>query len=76
MTETELVDGHCPLHPPEKTVRKSEEKLVFRLSKYVPKLIKLIENKETNYIFPEGKRSEILAKLKAGVRDISLSQKM
>lgn len=74
LTETELVDGHCPLHPPEKTVRKSEENWFFRLSKYVPKLIELIENKETNYIFPEGKRSEILAKLKAGVRDISLSR--
>lgn len=74
LTETELVDGYCPLHPPEKTVRKSEENWFFRLSKYVPKLIELIENDETNYIYPEGKRSEILAKLKAGVRDISLSR--
>ena len=74
LTETEMVDGHCPLHPPEKTVKKSEENWFFRLSKYVPKLIELIENNETNYIFPEGKRSEILAKLKAGVRDISLSR--
>jgi len=74
LTETELVDGHCPLHPPEKTVKKSEENWFFRLSKYVPKLIELIENDKTNYIFPEGKRSEILAKLKAGVRDISLSR--
>jgi len=31
-TETELVDGHCPLHPPEKTVKKSEENWFFRLS--------------------------------------------
>jgi methionyl-tRNA synthetase len=74
LTETELVDGHCPLHPPEKTVKKSEENWFFRLSKYVPKLIELIENGETNYIFPEGKKSEVLAKLKAGVRDISLSR--
>lgn len=69
-----MIDGHCPLHPPEKTVKKSEENWFFRLSKYVPKLIELIENDETNYIFPAGKRSEILAKLKAGVRDISLSR--
>ena len=74
LTETELVDDHCPLHPPEKTVKKSEENWFFRLSKYVPKLIELIENDKTNYIYPEGKRSEILAKLKAGVRDISLSR--
>jgi methionyl-tRNA synthetase len=74
LTESELVGGHCPLHPPEKTVQKSENNWFFKLSKYVPKLIELIENDKTNYIFPEGKRSEILAKLKAGVRDISLSR--
>jgi len=74
LTETELVDKHCPLHPVDKTVWKSEENWFFRLSKYVPKIIRLIENPKTNYIFPEGKKLEILAKLKAGVRDISLSR--
>lgn len=72
LTETDLADGHCPLHPPEKTVKKSEENWFFRLSKYVPQIIDLAENQ--NYIFPEGKRSEVLAKLKAGVNDISLSR--
>ncbi|HBP51535.1 MAG: Methionine-tRNA ligase [Candidatus Shapirobacteria bacterium GW2011_GWE1_38_10] len=74
VTESELVDKHCPLHPPEKTVWKSEENWFFKLSKYVPKIIELIENPETNFIFPEGKRGEVLAKLKAGVNDISLSR--
>ncbi|MFA7301406.1 MAG: methionine--tRNA ligase [Candidatus Shapirobacteria bacterium] len=74
LTETDLVDGHCPLHPPEKTVQKSEENWFFKLSKYAPKLIELIEDDKTNYIFPEGKRAEVLAKLKAGVNDISLSR--
>ena len=74
ITETELVDGHCPLHPPDKTVQKSEDNWFFRLAKYVPKLIELIENDKTNYVFPEGKRKEVLSKLKAGVTDISLSR--
>lgn len=74
ITESELVDGHCPLHPPGKTVWKSEENWFFKLSKYIPKIIELIENPETNYIFPEGKRGEVLAKLKAGINDISLSR--
>ena len=74
LTETDLVDEHCGLHPPEKTVFKSEENWFFKLSKYVPEIIKLIENQESNYIFPEGKRSEILAKLKAGVKDVSISR--
>ena len=58
----------------KKTVAKSEENWFFKLSKYIPEIIKLIENEETNYIFPEGKRLEILAKLKAGVRDVSISR--
>ena len=44
------------------------------MSKYFPELIKFSENEETNYIFPDGKKAEILAKLKAGVNDISLSR--
>ena len=74
ITESELVDNHCPLHPSEKTVWKSEENWFFRLSKYIPKIIEIIENPKNNYIFPNGKKSEVLAKLKAGVRDISLSR--
>ena len=74
MTESELVDGHCPLHPPEKTVWKSEENWFFKLSKYIPQIIKLIEGDKTNYLYPEGKKAEVLAKLKAGVNDVSLSR--
>ncbi|MDP4010172.1 MAG: methionine--tRNA ligase [Candidatus Shapirobacteria bacterium] len=74
LMESDLVDGHCPLHPPEKTVWKSEDNWFFRLSKYIPEIIKLTENTETNYIFPEGKRTEILSKLKSDVKDISISR--
>ena len=74
LTESDLVDGKCPLHPKDKTVWKSEENWFFKLSKYVPQLIKLIEDPKSNYIFPEGKRSEILAKIKSEVKDISLSR--
>ena len=74
LTEKELVDKHCPLHPPEQTEWRTEENWFFKLSKYVPKIIELIENDKTNYIFPSGKRSEILAKLKAGVKDVSISR--
>ena len=68
------MEKHCPIHSPEKTVWKSEENWFFRLSKYVPKMIELVENENTNYIFPESKRSEVLAKLKAGVNDVSISR--
>jgi methionyl-tRNA synthetase len=74
VTESELVDKHCPLHPPEQTEFKSEENWFFKLSKYVPEIIKLVEDDKTNYILPAGKRAEVLAKLKAGVNDVSLSR--
>ena len=74
LTEADLVDKHCNLHPPEKTVFKSEENWFFRLSKYIPQIINLIEDEKTNYIFPEGKKLEILSKLKSGIRDVSISR--
>ena len=75
LTESELVDKHCSLHPPEKTVFKSEENWFFKLSKYIPQIIKLVEDDKTNYIFPEGKRLEILSKLKnEEIRDLSISR--
>lgn len=75
LTESDMTDGHCGIHPPEKTVWKAEENWFFRLSKYIPQIIKLIENDETNYIFPAGKRLEILSKLKnEKIRDLSISR--
>lgn len=75
LTESELIDGHCILHPPEKTSWKTEENWFFRLSKYVPQIIKLIEDDKTNYIFPEGKKLEILSKLRnEEIRDLSISR--
>jgi methionyl-tRNA synthetase len=74
LTESDMENGICPLHPPEKTIERSEENWFFKLSSYTPKLIELIENDETNYIMPEGKRNEVLAKLKAGVNDISFTR--
>jgi methionyl-tRNA synthetase len=74
LTESELVDRQCPIHPPEKTVFKAEDNWFFKLSKYSKQITRLLKNDETNYIFPQGKRAEVLAKLKSGVRDISISR--
>jgi methionyl-tRNA synthetase len=74
LTEKDLVNNRCPYHPTLKVIHQSEENYFFRLSKYAPELIKLIENDKTNYIFPEGKRKEILSKLKSGINDVSISR--
>ncbi len=74
LTESDLVDNKCPLHPNRKPSKESEENYFFRLSKYIPQITRLVESGQTNYIFPEGKRKEIIAKLKAGVNDVSISR--
>jgi len=77
VTELDLVNGKCPLHSNREVVKQSEENYFFKLSKYVPTLIEAIENPNHPHhyqISPEGKKSEVLAKLKAGVNDLSISR--
>jgi len=74
LTESDLVNGTCPLHPPEQTVNQKEENWFFKITKYIPQISQLIENEQTNYIIPEGKRREVSAKLKTIDRDISISR--
>ncbi len=74
LTEKELENGKCPLHPNQEIEKQIEENYFFRLSKYIPSLIKLIKNNKTNYIFPQNKRNEILSKLTEGVEDVSISR--
>ena len=77
ITETDLVDDCCPLHPQEKAQKQSEENYFFKLKKYAPQLIEAIESssdKNHYLISPPGKKEEILSRLKAGVEDISISR--
>ena len=54
-------------------VRYSEPTYLFRLGKWVPKLIKHIEAK-ANFILPAARRNEVLSKLAQGVDDLSISR--
>ncbi len=77
INESELVSGRCPLHPTREVTQQEEENYFFRLSKYVPTLISAIENENDplHYLIaPESKKSEVLARLKAGVNDFSISR--
>src|SRR4051812_16104009 len=53
--------------------RYSEPSYFFRLSKYVPQILKHIE-KNPHFIVPESRRNEVISKLKAGVDDLSISR--
>ncbi|MFH1896048.1 MAG: methionine--tRNA ligase [bacterium] len=72
ITEKELVDGKCPLHEREPE-KQSEENYFFKLSAYIPKVKELIE-KDIFRVSPENKKKEILNKIEAGVRDLSISR--
>jgi methionyl-tRNA synthetase len=53
--------------------RYSEKSYFFRLSKYVPQIIRHIEE-NPEFIVPTSRRNEVLSKLRAGVEDLSISR--
>lgn len=76
LTESELVDCKCPNHL-TKPEEKMEENYFFRLSGFREKLIEIISDSSNPLhfeIMPEGRKNEILGKLKVGLEDISISR--
>lgn len=70
--EGELEGGHCPEHrvAPE---RIDERNYFFRLSRYQHQIAQLIES-GTLRIQPETKQNEVLAFVRAGLEDFSISR--
>ena len=73
--ETELIDGHCPVHPtrPDYLQRVKEENYFFRLSRY-EKALREIYDKDPEFTVPESRRNEVLGWLDRGLKDISVSR--
>jgi methionyl-tRNA synthetase len=71
-TEDELVDGLCPIHhrPVE---RMSEENYFFRLSAYADRLLDHY-TRTPSAVAPDVRRNEVLALIKGGLRDFSISR--
>jgi len=72
ITERELVDGHCPLHP-DPPQRLTERNYFFRLSAFLPILEQRISD-GTIAIFPDERRREVLGLFKQGLEDFSISR--
>ncbi|HEY5382940.1 MAG TPA: methionine--tRNA ligase [Candidatus Paceibacterota bacterium] len=72
-TDSELVDGHCPLHPALELEIRLEENYFFRLSKYQERLQELY--KRTDFVVPNYRLNEMrsLAEDK-GLQDFSISR--
>jgi len=73
LTEKDLVDSKCPLHPNKKPVFQKEKNYFFKLKSFEKKLIDLFESEQVQ-ILPRYRRNEILNRLKDGLEDISISR--
>lgn len=74
-TDSELVNGRCPLHPSITPDWLEEENYFFALSKYSATLLEHIES-NPEFITPAVWRQEMLALIRSGLRDFSVSRQV
>ncbi len=72
-TDSELVDGRCPIHPETPLEIIEEENYFFRFSKYAPALLELYES-NPDFIFPTHRQKEIVNFVSGGLQDFSISR--
>jgi len=72
-SDSELVDGCCPLHPKQKIEMIDEENYFFSWSKYEKKLLKLYED-NPDFIVPQHRLHEIKNFVASGLQDFSISR--
>lgn len=72
-TDSELVNGRCPLHPNIEIEIREEENYFFRFSKYQTKLLKLYEN-NPNFVLPKKRLHEIKSFVEGRLKDFSISR--
>jgi len=72
-TESELEDGHCPLHPDAELELIEEENYFFRFSKYRDALLKLYKD-QPDFVVPEWRLHEIQSFVERGLEDFSISR--
>ncbi|MDQ6747224.1 MAG: methionine--tRNA ligase [Candidatus Dormibacteraeota bacterium] len=71
--DKDLVDGRCPLHPSQDIQHLEERNYFFRLSAYADRLRQHIEE-HPEFVQPEERRNEVLATIKSGLEDFSMSR--
>lgn len=72
-TDSELVDGRCPLHPNQELELIDEENYFFRFSKYQKPLLEFYD-KNPDFVMPKGKFNEIRSFVENGLQDFSISR--
>lgn len=72
-TESELVEGKCPIHPKMEIELRDEENYFFRWSKYQQPLLDYYAA-HPDFVMPEAKFNEIKNFVAAGLNDFSISR--
>lgn len=73
LTEVDIIDKKCPLHPTRKLIYQKEKNYFFKLSRFAPKILSEIKSGEYE-ILPEARKNEVISRLEQGVQDISISR--
>jgi len=72
-TDSELIDGKCPLHPTQELENIEEENYFFRFSNYQQKLLDLYES-HPNFVIPDFRQNEMKIFVQGGLQDFSVSR--
>ncbi len=72
-TESELVNGICPIHPNKEIEIIEEENYFFKYSKYKKSLLDFYK-KNKNFVVPESRFNEIKEFTRRGLDDFSISR--
>lgn len=72
-TDSELVDGRCPLHPKLEIQLIEEENYFFKFSRFQEPLLQYYQD-NPEFVKPAGKMSEITSFVKQGLQDFSISR--
>ncbi len=72
-TDSELVEGRCPLHPNKEIEIIEEENYFFKFSLFSDRLLKYYEE-NPNFVVPDFRFNEIKSFVKSGLEDFSISR--
>lgn len=73
-TDSELLDGYCPLHPGKELELIEEENYFFKFEKYQHQLLALYDRAGHDFVVPKTRLHEIREFVSAGLKDFSISR--
>ncbi len=72
-TDSELVEGRCPIHPNQEVQQIEEENYFFKFSNYQERLLTFYEA-NPDFVVPDFRMNEIKTFVKGGLQDFSISR--